>query len=105
MAFFKQIVEKIFLYDFMKLLHSHYLFLIFHRGGDLNLNGRSPSSGVLDQLPSDLLGGSNSHRDDIDFDYPDLASQTRSEDDKGSYIKGHPRCDTLIHLTLHILAS
>jgi hypothetical protein len=78
---------------------------MFPRGGDLNLNGRSPSSGVLDQLPSDLLGGGNNHRDDIDFDYPDLASQTRSEDDKGSYIKGHPRCDSLIHVTVHVLSS
>lgn len=25
----------------------------------------------------------------IDFDYPDISA--RSEDDKGSYIKGHPR--------------
>jgi len=65
------------------------------------LNGRSPSSGVLDQLPSDLLGGGNNHRDDLDFDYPDLASQTRSEDDKGSYIKGHPRCDSLSCDTIH----
>ena len=46
-----------------------------------------------------MLGGGNNHRDDLDFDYPDLASQTRSEDDKGSYIKGHPRCDS--SMTLH----
>ncbi|XP_021936981.1 unconventional myosin-XV-like isoform X4 [Zootermopsis nevadensis] len=71
--------------------HRKYSLLDSSRGGDLNLNGRSPSSGVLDQLPSDLLGGGSNHRDDMDFDYPDLASQTRSEDDKGSYIKGHPR--------------
>jgi hypothetical protein len=47
-----------------------------------------------------LLGGGNSHRDDLDFDYPDLASQTRSEDDKGSYIKGHPRCGSLFYDTI-----
>ena len=58
----------------------------YSRVGDLNLNGRS-----LDQLPSDVLGGGSNHRDDLDFDYPDLSSQARSEDDKGSYLKGQPR--------------
>ncbi|XP_069684999.1 unconventional myosin-XV isoform X8 [Periplaneta americana] len=71
--------------------HRKYSLLDNSRGGDQNLNGRSPSSGILDQLPSDLLSGGNNHRDDLDFDYPDLSSQARSEDDKGSYIKGHPR--------------
>jgi hypothetical protein len=59
----------------------------------------------LDQLPSDLLGGGNNHRDDLDFDFPDLASQARSEDDKGSYIKGHPRYDCLLYVSIHILFS
>ncbi|XP_063236075.1 unconventional myosin-XV [Bacillus rossius redtenbacheri] len=57
------------------------------RSTDLNLNGRSSSSAVLDQLPSDLLPGSGS----IEFDYHDLVSQARSEDDKSSYVKGQPR--------------
>lgn len=52
--------------------------------------GRSNSSAVLDRIPSDLLDGA---REDltIDFDYHELASQARSEDDKGSYIRGQPR--------------
>ncbi|GLH06473.1 Unconventional myosin IC [Gryllus bimaculatus] len=58
------------------------------RATDLNLNGHSPSSPVLGQLPSDLL---DTPRGDLEFDYHELASQTRSEDDKGSYVKGHPR--------------
>nr|CAD7393755.1 unnamed protein product [Timema cristinae] len=58
-----------------------------------DMNGRSNSSVMLDNLPSDLLTRGGSRQDlTLDFEYPDiLSSQTRSEDDKGSYIKGHPR--------------
>ncbi|CAG2054867.1 unnamed protein product, partial [Timema podura] len=51
-----------------------------------DMNGRSNSSVMLDNLPSDLLTRGGSRQDlTLDFEYPDiLSSQTRSEDDKGT---------------------
>ncbi|XP_046399408.1 unconventional myosin-XV isoform X2 [Ischnura elegans] len=49
-------------------------------------NGSRMSPAQLD-LPSSVISANELP----DFDYPEIASQARSEDDKGSYIRGHPR--------------
>lgn len=46
---------------------------------------------LLNSASSDVLGVNSQ----LDFDFPDL---TRSEDDKGSYIKGHPRYSNLFEI-------
>lgn len=50
----------------------------------IEMNG---SNAGLNDNQSDVLATSSNIN--LDFDYQDIA--TRSEDDKGSYIKGHPR--------------
>ncbi|XP_049851037.1 unconventional myosin-XV isoform X4 [Schistocerca gregaria] len=62
------------------------------RSAEIN-GGHASSSAALDQLPSDLLDAPRDREElALDFDYHDLVSQSRSEDDKGSYVRpGHPR--------------